>query len=107
MAASNKRLYPRRQEKTDRMKYPIVSRKAGILIAMALEFPEIICGGLVIVYLLYNFFNTSPWLMMALTTLGFTEECIPLVRWVRYFSEKHSETESADRKKSADDARDV
>jgi F0F1-type ATP synthase assembly protein I len=107
MAASNKRLYPRRQEKTDRMKYPIVSRKAGILIAMALELPGSIIGGLLIGYLLDNYFNTSPWIMMALTTLGFTAACIRLVRWVRYFSEKHSETESADRKQSADDARDV
>jgi F0F1-type ATP synthase assembly protein I len=107
MAASTKRPYPRPQEKIDRMKYPIVSRKAGILIAMALELPGSIIGGLLIGYLLDNYFNTSPWIMMALTTLGFTAACIRLARWVRYFSEKRSETESADREQSADDARKV
>ena len=108
MAASNKRLYPRSREKNpDGMKYPLVSRKAGILIAMALELPGSIIGGLFIGYLLDNYFNTSPWIMMALTTLGFTAACIRLVRWVRYFSEKRSETESADREQSADDGREV
>jgi F0F1-type ATP synthase assembly protein I len=102
MAASNKPLYPRSQEKPGGMKYPLVSRKAGILVAMALELPGSIIGGLVIGYLLDEYFNTSPWLMMALTILGFTAACIRLVRWVRYFSEKRSETESADRKTSAD-----
>ena len=103
MAASNKRLYPRSQgKKPGGIKYPIVSRKAGILVAMALELPGSIIGGLFIGYLLDNYFNTSPWIMMALTALGFTAACIRLVRWVRYFSEKRSETESADREQSAE-----
>ena|ERR671912_1006854 len=103
MASSNKRFYPRsREKKPGGMRYPLVSRKAGILIAMALELPGSIIGGLFIGYLLDNYFNTSPWIMMALTTLGFTAACIRLVRWVRYFSEKGSETESADREQSAD-----
>ena len=95
MAAPNKRLYPRSREKTPgEMQYPIVSRKAGILIAIALELPGSIVGGLFIGYLLDNYFNTSPWMMMALTTLGFTAACIRLVRWVRYFSDKRSEAAS-------------
>jgi F0F1-type ATP synthase assembly protein I len=102
MAASNKRLYPRRQEKTGGMKYPFVSRKAGILIAMALELPGSIVGGLFIGYLLDNYFNTSPWIMMILTPLGFTAACIRLVRWVKYFSEKPNETAPADREQPAD-----
>jgi F0F1-type ATP synthase assembly protein I len=103
MAASNKRLYPEGQgKKPAGMKYPIVSRKAGILVAMALELPGSIIGGLFIGYLLDNYFNTSPWIMMALTTLGFTAACIRLVRWVRYFSEERSKTESANREQSAE-----
>jgi F0F1-type ATP synthase assembly protein I len=103
MAGSNKRLYPPSQgKKPGRMNHPIVSRKAGILIAMALELPGSIVGGLFIGYLLDNYFNTSPWIMMALTTLGFTAACIRLVRWVRYFSDKRSEIESAERKQSAE-----
>jgi F0F1-type ATP synthase assembly protein I len=103
MVGSNKRSYPRSQgEKPGGMKYPIVSRKAGVLIAMALELPGSIVGGLFIGYLLDNYFNTSPWIMMALTTLGFTAACIRLVRWVRYFSEKRSEAASTDREQPAD-----
>ena len=102
MAASNKRLYPRSQgKKPGGIKYPIVSRKAGVLVAMALELPGSIIGGLVIGYLLDEYFNTSPWLMMGLTILGFTAACIRLVRWVKYFSEKRNEN-STDRKRSLD-----
>jgi F0F1-type ATP synthase assembly protein I len=103
MAAPNKRLYPRsREKKPGGMKYPIVSRKAGVLIAMALELPGSIIGGLFIGYLLDNYFNTSPWIMMALTTLGFTAACIRLVRWARYFADERSKTESADGERSTD-----
>jgi F0F1-type ATP synthase assembly protein I len=103
MAAPNKRLYPRSQDKKPGgIKYPIVSRKAGVLVAMALELPGSIIGGLFIGYLLDNYFDTSPWIMMALTTLGFTAACIRLVRWARYFSEERSKTESANRERSAD-----
>ena len=102
MAALNKRLSSRGAEKKPApMKYPLVSRKAGILVAMALELPGSIIGGLIIGYLLDEYFNTSPWLMMALTILGFTAACIRLVRWVRYFSEKRNQ-DSADRERSLD-----
>ena len=101
MAGLNKRSYPRKREKPGGMKYPIVSRKAGILLAIALELPGSILGGLFIGYLLDNYFNTSPWIMMALTTLGFTAACIRLVRWVKYFSEKRGESQSADSEQSA------
>ena len=103
MASSNKRLYSRsREKKPGTTKYPIISRKAGILVAMALELPGSIIGGLFIGYLLDNYFNTSPWIMMALTTLGFTAACMRLIRWVRYFSEERSKTESASHEQSFD-----
>ena len=103
MAGSNKRSYPRdREKKPGGIKYPLVSRKAGILIAMALELPGSIIGGLFIGYLLDDYFNTSPWIMMALTTLGFTAACIRLVRWARYFAEERSNSESANRERSTD-----
>jgi F0F1-type ATP synthase assembly protein I len=71
--------------------YPLISRKAGILVAMALELPGSIAGGLFLGYLLDQYFNTSPWLMMALTILGFTGACMRLVRWVRFYSEKRNQ----------------
>ena len=98
MATGNKRFYQRAREKNPgAVKYPLVSRKAGILVAMALELPGSIVGGLVIGYLLDEYFKTSPWLMMALTILGFTAACIRLVRWVRFFSEKRNESNVPDR----------
>jgi len=101
MATPIKRLYQRAREKNGAVKYPLVSRKAGILVAMALELPGSIGGGLLIGYLLDEYFKTSPWLMMALTTLGFTAACIRLVRWARFFSERRNETNVPDPDHSA------
>jgi F0F1-type ATP synthase assembly protein I len=102
MATPRKRLYQRAREKNPgAVKYPLVTRKGGILLAMALELPGSIGGGLLIGYLLDQYFKTSPWLMMALTILGFTAACIRLVRWARFFSEKGNETNVPDPDHSA------
>lgn len=103
MATPGKRLYQRARGKNPgAAKYPlVVNRKAGILVAMALELPGSIAGGLVIGYLLDQYFKTSPWLMMALTILGFTAACIRLVRWARFFSDKRNETNLPDADHSA------
>ena len=102
MATPGKRLYQRAREKTPvRLKYPLVTRKAGILLALALELPGSIVAGLVVGYLLDQYFNTSPWLMMALTILGFTAACIRLVRWARFFSDRRDETNVPDPDHSA------
>ena len=102
MATPSKRLYqPARGKNPGAVKYPLVTRKAGILVAMALELPGSIGGGLLIGYLLDEYFKTSPWLMMALTTLGFTAACIRLVRWARFFSERRNETNVPDPDHSA------
>ena len=97
MATPSKRLYQRaREDSLGAVKYPLVTRKAGILVAMALELPGSIIGGLVIGYLLDQYFKTSPWLMMALTILGFTAACIRLVRWARFFADRRNETNVPD-----------
>jgi len=102
MATPSKRLYQRAREKNPgAVKYPLVTRKAGILVAMALELPGSIGGGLLIGYLLDEYFKTSPWFMMALTILGFTAACIRLVRWARFFSETRNETNVPDPDHSA------
>ena len=97
MATPGKPLHQSREKNLGTGKYPLISRKAGILVAMALELPGSIIGGLVIGYLLDEYFKTSPWLMMGLTILGFTAACIRLVRWVRFFSEKRNEPDVPDR----------
>jgi F0F1-type ATP synthase assembly protein I len=102
MANPGKRLYPpARENNPGATKYPLVTRKGGILVAMAFELPGSIVGGLVIGYFLDQYFKTSPWLMMALTTLGFTAACIRLVRWARFFAEKRNETNVPDTDHSA------
>jgi len=102
MAAPGKRLVQRaRDENSGAVKYPLVTHKAGILVALALELPGSIIGGLVIGYLLDQYFKTSPWLMMALAILGFTAACIRLVRWARFFSDKRNEANVPDTDHSA------
>ena len=95
MAIPGKPLYQSRKKHLGTDKYPLISRKAGVLVAMALELPGSIIGGLVIGYLLDEYFKTSPWLMMGLTILGFTAACIRLVRWVRFFSDKRNQPDLA------------
>jgi F0F1-type ATP synthase assembly protein I len=91
LAARVKRLNQRdRESKPEAVMRPLVTRKAGILGAMALELPGSIAGGLIFGYLLDQYFKTSPWLMMALTILGFTAACIRLVRWARLLSDKRN-----------------
>jgi hypothetical protein len=66
VATPNKRRDPRPREKEPGVvKIPVVTRKAGILIAMALELRGKIVGGLVIGYLLDEYFATSPWLTIS------------------------------------------
>jgi F0F1-type ATP synthase assembly protein I len=101
MATPGKRVHQSRKKNPGAVKYPLISRKAGILVTMALELPGSIIGGLIIGHLLDEYFKTAPWLMMALTILGFTAACIRLVRWVRFFSEKRNEAEIADHDHSA------
>jgi F0F1-type ATP synthase assembly protein I len=98
MATPGKRLYPSRprEKSSGAPKFPLISRKAGILVAIALELPGSIVGGIIIGHLLDQYFKTAPWLMMTLTILGFTAACIRLVRWVRYFSEKRHENNASD-----------
>jgi F0F1-type ATP synthase assembly protein I len=101
MATPGKPMYQSRKKNLGTGKYPLISRKAGVLVAMALELPGSIVGGIIIGHLLDEYFKTAPWLMMALTILGFTAACIRLVRWVRFFSEKRNEPNSAERNHSA------
>lgn len=53
------------------------------MVAIAFELPGAILGGLLIGYLLDEYFNTSPWLMMILPILAFTGACMRLLRWAK------------------------
>ena len=61
-------------------------RKAGLYLGVAFELPGTIIGGLAIGYLLDNYFQTSPWLLISLTAIAFAGAFIRLIHWARFFS---------------------
>jgi F0F1-type ATP synthase assembly protein I len=46
-------------------------RRASLYLAVAFELPGTILGGLLVGYLLDNYFGTSPWLLITTTLLAF------------------------------------
>jgi F0F1-type ATP synthase assembly protein I len=75
----------------------MINRKTAILVAMALELPGSIIGGVIIGHLLDQYFNTAPWFMLGLTILGFTGASIRLLRWVKYYSEERTKSDAQGR----------
>lgn len=55
-------------------------------LGVAFELPGTILGGLVIGYFADQYFNTSPWLLIALTLLAFPVAFFRLMQWVKFFS---------------------
>ncbi|MEX0804993.1 MAG: AtpZ/AtpI family protein [Candidatus Binatia bacterium] len=76
-------------------------RKAGVVVAIAFELPGAILGGLFMGYLLDNYFNTSPWLMMVLTIIAIAGASMRLVQWMRFLSDKSNEPDVPRRDHSA------
>ena len=73
---------PNRQHDSQK---PIL-RSAGLYLGVAFELPGTIIGGLVVGYLLDEYFRTSPWLLITLTALAFIGAFVRLVRWVKFFT---------------------
>ena len=61
-------------------------RRAGLYLGIAFELPGTILGGLLVGYLLDNYFNTSPWLLIAVTAIAFTGAMVRLVRWINFLA---------------------
>jgi F0F1-type ATP synthase assembly protein I len=61
--------------------------RLGRHVAIGLEFPSTVIGGMVVGYLLDLYFDTSPWLAISITSLAFLGACIRLVQWVRHFQD--------------------
>lgn len=61
-------------------------RRAGIYLGVAFELPGTILGGLVVGYYADQFFDTSPWLLLACTALAFIGAFIRLLQWVKFFA---------------------
>jgi len=61
-------------------------------LGVAFELPGTILGGLVIGYFADQYFNTSPWLLIACTLLAFAGAFFRLMRWVKFFSAERDGT---------------
>jgi F0F1-type ATP synthase assembly protein I len=61
-------------------------RRASLYLGVAFEFPGTILGGLLVGYLLDNYFGTVPWLLITTTLLAFAGAFVRLVHWLKYFA---------------------
>jgi F0F1-type ATP synthase assembly protein I len=55
-------------------------------VAIGVEFPSTILGGLFLGYLIDLYFGTSPWFMAALAIAAFVGAVARLVQWLQHFS---------------------
>jgi F0F1-type ATP synthase assembly protein I len=63
-------------------------RRASLYLGVAFELPGTILGGLLVGYLLDNYFGTSPWLLITITLLAFAGAFVRLVHWSKYFAKE-------------------
>jgi F0F1-type ATP synthase assembly protein I len=61
-------------------------RRTGLYLGVAFELPGTILGGLLVGYLLDDYFHSSPWLLITLTAAAFAGAFVRLVHWVRFFA---------------------
>ena len=55
--------------------------------AVGFEFPSTILGGFILGYLLDQYFDTSPWLIMTITLLALVGAFFRLIQMLRSFSD--------------------
>jgi F0F1-type ATP synthase assembly protein I len=58
--------------------------RAGLYLGIAFELPGTILGGLLVGYLLDDYFGTSPWFLIALGATAFAGAFVILVRWTKH-----------------------
>lgn len=71
-------------------------RRAGLYVAVGFELPSTILGGLLVGYLLDNYFGTSPWLLIAISAVAFVGACVRLVQWAKFFARERDDKGSTD-----------
>lgn len=64
------------------------ARRAGVYLGVAFELPGTIVAGILIGYFLDDYFETSPWLLLAITAIAFAGAFFRLIRWVRFFASR-------------------
>ena len=60
--------------------------KIAKYLAVGLEIPSTILGGVVLGYLADSYFGTSPWLTVSFTVLGFIGAVYRMVKYAQHFS---------------------
>ena len=60
--------------------------KVAKYLAIGLEIPSTILGGVLLGYLADSQFGTSPWFTVGFSILGFVAAVFRLVKYVEYFS---------------------
>ena len=80
--------HPNREQKSR----PPFLRRVGLYLGIAFELPGTILGGLLVGYILDNHFNSSPWILIVMTTLAFAGAFMRLIQWTRYLSKTRHET---------------
>jgi F0F1-type ATP synthase assembly protein I len=55
---------------------------------VAFELPGTILAGLLLGYLLDNYFGTSPWLLITFTAIAFAGAFARLIQWVKFFRDQ-------------------
>jgi F0F1-type ATP synthase assembly protein I len=79
--------HPNRQQRTR----PPFFRRAGLFLGIAFELPATILGGLLIGYILDDYFNASPWFLIVITAFAFAGAFMRLVQWAKYFAKTRNE----------------
>jgi F0F1-type ATP synthase assembly protein I len=74
-----------RPDRQQENKTPLL-RRSRLYLGVAFELPGTILGGLLVGYLLDNYFGTSPWLLITITLLAFAGAFVRLVHWSNYFA---------------------
>jgi F0F1-type ATP synthase assembly protein I len=76
-------------------------RRAGLYVAIAFELPGTILGGLLVGYLLDNYFASSPWFLITMALIAFVTAIFRLLRWVKLFGPRHHDGNSIEKDRTA------
>jgi len=60
-------------------------RRVGLYLGVAFELTGTILGGLLVGYLLDQYYSTSPWLLILIGAIAFVGAFVRLIKWVKYF----------------------
>jgi F0F1-type ATP synthase assembly protein I len=67
-------------------------RRAGLYLGIAFELPGTILGGLLVGYLVDDYFETSPWFLVVMTAFAFAGAFMRLVQWSRYLAKARNDS---------------